>query len=144
MEHSVKEQTATCDNAMLANRHFLNDFQVQHHYFLNKKVISMFSVLENNIEKSKSKIFELNTYSNVANLKNIELMLKNYIVFVFILENIQFLKQKELEMFLNTLKWEDDNFILNFYDFEFLKMLYFHCSDYDFSEKQTVLFDAVC
>jgi hypothetical protein len=138
----TEHKASNAGNTVLANRHFLNDFQVQHHYFLNKKVISMFTALENNIEKSKSKMFELNTYSNVAHLKNTELMLKNYLVFVFLLENIQFLKQKELEMYLNILKWQDDNFILEFYDFVFLKTLYFHCSGYDFSDKQTVLFDA--
>lgn len=123
---------------------FLEDFATKSDYFINQKTISMFTFLQNYIQKSNNKLFDLNAYSNTSNLKNAELMLTNYKVFLYLLNNLKNLTKKEFEFFLNMQKWEKETFIFDGYDFSILKYNYLHCQNYDFSDKQTALFEAVC
>ena len=123
---------------------FLEDFATKSDYFINQKTISMFTFLQNYIQKSNNNLFDLNAYSNTSNLHNAELMLSNYKVFLFLLENLQSLKNKEFELFLNLQKWECETFVFDGFDFNVLKLNFLHCQNYDFSDKQIALFEAVC
>ena len=123
------------------NLDFFNDFKDQHKCFENEKVILMFAAMHEDIETTKNTMFNLNSYSNVANLKNTEMMAKNYAVFVFLLENLHLLKNIELQLFLSKFKWENECFIVDFFDYSIAKLHFLDCKDYDFTDEQLTIFN---
>lgn len=119
---------------------FLQDFAEKNKCFEDEKVISMFMAMYESIENTKNNMFRLNSYSNTATIKNTEMMVKNYVVFMFLLENLHSLNKQRLEMFLSIFKWDDDCLVLDFYDFSLVKMRYFDCLNHDFTEEQLTIF----
>lgn len=117
----------------------LKELGQKHKCFENAKVISMFMAMYEYIENTKASMFDLNSYSNTANVKNTEQMAKNYSAFVFLLENFQTLNKQELEKFLSAFKWDGDLLIIDFIDLSLVKLRFFHYSNYDFTGDQLTL-----
>lgn len=120
---------------------YFKELQEKHACFSNPKLISILDFMFTSIENTKAKMFDLNTFSNTATVKNTKLMLDNYIVFVFLLENLQTLNPKELNLFIDQFRWDQDELFFYFFDFKVIKHYFFYCKDFDFSDKQTLLFN---
>lgn len=129
---------------MLESKNFnsyIKELQEKYACFSNLKLISILDFMFTNIENLKSKMFDLNTFSNVATIRNTELMVQNYRVFVFLLENLKTLNPRELNLFLNQFDWNQDQVICILFDFRVIKHYFSYCKDFDFSDKQILLFN---
>jgi hypothetical protein len=119
---------------------FLKALQVNNDCFLNPKIISMLTVLASRINDLRIKMFDLNSFSNVANVSNTNLMSANYSVLVFLLENLHRFKKHEINQFLSNYKFEENQFIDPITVFKSIKYDFLICEYHDYTEEQLKLF----
>lgn len=119
---------------------FFKGLQVSNDCFSNPKIISMFMVLASRINNLRIKMFDLNHFSNKANLSNTTLMSENYIVLVFLLENLHRFNKNQINYFLSKYKFEGNEFIDKITCFESMRYDLIICEYLDFSDEQLNLF----